>query len=58
MGINLVEVMCATPIGLGGTRYQTGIANDNFGRTIVAMTFCATKLAGGEEERGLGGGVG
>ena len=48
--INHVEVMCVTPIGVGGTRYQTGITNDKFGRTTMAMTCCDTKLAGGKRK--------
>ena len=50
IGINPIEVMRTNPIGVGGTRYQSGIANDNFGRTTMAMTCCDTKIAGGKRK--------
>ena len=46
-GINPVEVMPVTPVVVGGTKYQTGIAKDMFGNTTVAKTCCDTKLGGG-----------
>ena len=50
IGIKPVKVMCTTPIGVGGTRYQTSISSDNFGRATMAMTCYNTKLAGGKRK--------
>ena len=46
MGVIPVDVMPRAPTMVGGTRYQTGIANDMFGNVTIAKTYCNTKPGG------------